>query len=48
MSKPKKKQSRGMPKAGPVTITKSDGSTEVLPSYRGGSTNNIGVYKKSK
>jgi hypothetical protein len=42
----KKKAPQGMPKAGPVKVTKADGSVEVLPSYRGGSTKNIGIYKK--
>lgn len=38
---PKRKASTSMPKAGPVTITKLDGSIEVKPAHKGGSTNNI-------
>ncbi len=41
-----KKVTQGMPKAGPVKVTRADGSVEVLPSYKGGSTKNIGIYKK--
>ncbi len=36
--KRKKKPTTGMPKAGPVKITKLDGSVEVVPAHRGGST----------
>lgn len=38
---PKRKASTSMPKAGPVKITKIDGSVEIKPAYKGGSTNNI-------
>ena len=46
MAKKKRKPSTGMPKAGPVKVTKADGTVEVLPPYKGGTTKNIGVYKK--
>ena len=42
----KKKVTTGMPKAGPVKVTKIDGTVEIRPAYKGGTTKNIGVYKK--
>lgn len=42
----RRRKTTGMPKAGPVKVTKADGTVEIAQPYRGGSTNNIGLYKK--
>jgi hypothetical protein len=46
MAKKKRTASTGMPKAGPVKVTKIDGSVTIVPPYKGGTTKNIGIYKK--
>lgn len=42
----RKKKTTGMPRAGAVKVTKADGTVEIIPPYKGGSTKNIGLYKK--
>lgn len=43
---PKKRYvSTGMPKAGPVKVIAPDGTFEIIPPFKGGSTDNIGIFK---